>query len=417
MRRPLAGWLSAEAVSLTGTRISMIAIPWFVLTTTGSAAQTGLVAFVELTPMVALKVLGGPLIDRLGPRRVAVTCDLGSAVAVGLIPILHLTGLLSFPALLALVGLAGALRGPGDSAKYALVPSITQSVDVSTERVTGLHSSVERTASTLGAAAGGVLIAAIGTANALVVDAGSFLASAAVLAWSTAGLARAGGEAENTEHQELTSYRKQLARGWRFLRRDRLLLSLALMVALTNLLDLGWTTVLLPVWARDAGRGTAAIGLVLGTFAGASIVGSLLAAAWGERLPRYRVYVLAFAIAGLPRFGVFALEAPVWTLLAVMAVGGFSSGFLNPILGAVSFERIPAGLLGRVGSLSTAMAYALMPFGGLLAGALVAGFGLDPALLAVGVAYLLVTIGPALVVPAYRQLDRRPEPTVVTVDG
>ena len=407
MRRPLVGWLSAEAISLTGTRVSMIAIPWFVLTTTGSVTQTGLVAFAELTPMVVLKVLGGPLIDRLGPRRVAVTCDLGSTVAVGLIPVLHLTGLLSFAALLVLVALAGALRGPGDSAKDALVPSITASAVVSTERVTGLQGSVERTAGALGAAAGGLLIAAIGPANALVVDAASFLVSATVLAWSTAGLARAGGES-GPEREDLTSYREQLAQGWRFLRHDPLLLGLSLMVAVTNLLDLGWTAVLLPVWAEDAGRGTAAIGLVLATFAGASILGSLLAAGWGERLPRYRVYVIAFALAGLPRFGAFALEAPVWALLVVMTVGGFSSGFLNPILGAVSFERIPAGLVGRVRSLSTAMAFALMPFGGLLAGALVAGFGLDPALLVVGVAYLLVTVGPALVVPAYRQLDRRP---------
>ena len=114
MRRPLYGWLGADALSLTGTRISMIAIPWFALTTTGSATQTGLVAFAEMTPMVILKVLGGPVIDRLGPWRVAVTCDLGSSAAVVLIPILNELGLLTFPVLLGLVALAGALRGPGD---------------------------------------------------------------------------------------------------------------------------------------------------------------------------------------------------------------------------------------------------------------------------------------------------------------
>jgi len=68
-RKPLYGWLTAEAISLTGTRISMIALPWFVLTTTGSATRTGLVALAEMTPMVILKVLGGPIIDRLGARR------------------------------------------------------------------------------------------------------------------------------------------------------------------------------------------------------------------------------------------------------------------------------------------------------------------------------------------------------------
>ena len=77
-RTALYGWLTSEAISLTGTRVSMIALPWFVLTTTGSATQTGLVALAELVPLVLLKVLGGPVIDRVGARRVSVTCDLAS---------------------------------------------------------------------------------------------------------------------------------------------------------------------------------------------------------------------------------------------------------------------------------------------------------------------------------------------------
>ena len=68
-QRPLWGWLTAEAISLTGTRVSMVALPWFVLTTTGSPTKTGLIALFELTPMVLLKVLGGPLIDRFGRVR------------------------------------------------------------------------------------------------------------------------------------------------------------------------------------------------------------------------------------------------------------------------------------------------------------------------------------------------------------
>ena len=69
-RRPLYGWLTAEALSLTGTRVSMIAIPLFVLAQTGSASRTGLVALAEMLPLVVFKVLGGPVIDRLGARRV-----------------------------------------------------------------------------------------------------------------------------------------------------------------------------------------------------------------------------------------------------------------------------------------------------------------------------------------------------------
>ena len=88
-RLPLYGLLTAEAFSLTGTRVSMVALPWFVLTTTGSPIKTGLVALAEMLPLVVLKALSGPVIDRVGARRVSITCDLGSVLAVGAIPVLH----------------------------------------------------------------------------------------------------------------------------------------------------------------------------------------------------------------------------------------------------------------------------------------------------------------------------------------
>ena len=77
-RTTLWGYLVAVAISITGTRVSMIAIPWLVLTTTGSPTKTGLVAFAEMAPLVASQVLSGPLTDRVGARRMAVSCSAAS---------------------------------------------------------------------------------------------------------------------------------------------------------------------------------------------------------------------------------------------------------------------------------------------------------------------------------------------------
>ena len=63
-------------------------------------------------------------------------------------------------------------------------------------------------------------------------------------------------------------------------------------------------------------------------------------------MPRFRTYLVAFLVTGLPRFVVMAVDAPMWVVFAVVVVGGFASGFLNPILGAVFFERIPPHLVG-----------------------------------------------------------------------
>ncbi|CUR58522.1 putative efflux transporter protein [metagenome] len=401
-RRSLYGWLAAEAISLTGTRISMIAIPLLVLAETGSATRTGLVAFAEALPLVLLKVLSGPVIDRVGARRVAIACDLGSVVAVGCLPLLYDAGLLSFPALLALVALAGALRGPGDAAKQALVPRLVSEAGVPMERATGLGSTVERSASMLGAAAAGVLVGVVGPANALLVDAVSFGLSAAVLAWA---IPRTGATAQEADPQE-GSYLRRLHEGWAFLRSDRVLLGITVMVALTNLLDAAWLTVLLPVWAVESGSG-ARVGLLLAVFSAAAALGAVCAATWAERLPRYHVYLVAFLIAGAPRFVVMALDARLGVILAVGAAAGFSAGFINPVLGAVIFERIPEPLVGRVSSLGTALCWSLIPAGGLVGGLLIGGVGLSAALLACGAAYFLVTTLPALD-PRWRELDERP---------
>jgi len=408
VRRPLYGWLGAEGVSLIGTRVSMIALPFFVLTTTGSPEKTGLVALVEMLPLVVLKVLGGPVIDRVGARRVAITCDWGSLAVVGAIPFLHQAGLLSFPAFLGLVAVAGALRGPGDAAKHSMIPALATTADVPMERVTGLSSTVERTASMLGAAVAGGLVAVIGPANALVVDAASFGVSALLLAWAVP--ARSGRAAPDADGEEAdaTPYVEQLREGWRFLRGDRVLVGITVMVSLTNLIDLAWAAVLVPVWGLTHG-GAGAVGALFATFAGASAVGSLVAAARADRLPRYATYLVCFLVTGLPRFLVMAVDTPLWGILAMAVIGGFASGFLNPILGAVIYERVPERLIGRVSSLSTACCFALMPLGGLVGGFLVGGAGLGVAMVVCGVAYFVVTMLPA-VDPRWREIDRRPEP-------
>jgi MFS family permease len=407
-RLPLYGWLTAEAVSLLGTRVSMIAIPWLVLVTTGSPTQTGLVAMAEITPMVLLKAAGGPLVDRVGPQRMAITADLLSMVAVGLIPLLHRADRLTLPLLLALVAVAGALRGPGDAATTALVPALVERAQVPYERATGLASAIERGSTMLGAALAGGLVATIGPANAVAVDAASFGVCALVLLVTTASLetSRARDGLERRDPGRTTSYATELREGWAFLRRDPVLMSLCVMIAVTNLLDLAWSAVLLPVWARESGAGVAAVGLVFSVWGGASMLGSAFAAAYGTRLPRFATYLVAFLITGLPRFVLFALGVPLWAVLATCVVGGCASGFLNPVLGAVQFERIPRAMVGRVTSLSTALCWSLMPFGGLLGGVLVSRVGLDPAIVVVGLAYFVTTMAPALL-PSFRGMNRQ----------
>ncbi|MFJ9443601.1 MFS transporter [Kitasatospora sp. NPDC101235] len=407
--RPLAGVLTATAVSVTGTRVSAIALPWFVLATTGSATMTGLVAFAEMAPYVAVKALTGPLVDRLGPRVVSWTTDAVSAVAAGLVPLLHAQGLLPFWVLLVMVAVIGAMRGPGDLAKSVMVPEAADHARVPMERATGLSGVTERLASTIGPAVGGGLVALIGPLAGLAINAGTFALGSLIIAIALPhGMGRSAVPAAATDPSEQeppAGYWRMFREGFTFLRSEPLLLTVIVMIGITNLIDAGFTTVLVPVWARESGNGPAAIGLLAAVMGATAVVGSLIAAAVASRLPRRTVFFTGFLLCGAPRFLVLALGAPMWLVFTVVAISGFGSGFLNPIIGAVLFERVPRHLLGRVHALGDSLAWAGIPLGGLVAGAAVALVGLIPSLIVGGALYFATTTLAGLR-PEWREMDR-----------
>ncbi|WP_327209138.1 MFS transporter [[Kitasatospora] papulosa] len=404
--RPLGGVLAAMAVSLTGTRISVVAVPWFVLVTTGSATQTGLVAFCEMTPYVVVKAFTGPLVDRIGPRVVSWTTDLASASAAAAVPLLHSLDLLSFPLLLVLVALIGAARGPGDLAKEVMVPEAAERGRVPLERATGLSGVIDRLASTVGLAAGGSLVGLLGPLTALAVDAGLFVLGSAIIRLALPrGMGHAAEEPPSPAERSEPGYWQRFGEGFTFLRGEPLLLTVIVMVGITNLLDAAISSVLVPVWVKESGNGPAAIGLMGSVMGAAGVGGSLIAATVAHRLRRRTVVLTGFLLAGAPRFLILALDAPLGVVLAVFAVSGFGAGFVNPVLGAVLVERVPRRMLGRVNALGDSLAWAGIPLGGLLAGAAVTAVGLGPVLLACGAAYVLTT-NLAGLRPEWRQIDR-----------
>lgn len=183
------------------------------------------------------------------------------------------------------------------------------------------------------------------------------------------------------------------------------MLTVIVMVGITNLLDAAFASVLVPVYARESGSGPAAIGLMGGAMGAAGVGGSLIAAVIAHRLRRRVVVLAGFLLAGAPRFLILTFDAPLGVVLAVFAVSGFGAGFINPVLGAVLVERVPRRMLGRVNALGDSLAWAGIPLGGLLAGAVVTAVGLVPVLLTCGAAYFLTTSLAGLR-PEWREMDR-----------
>jgi MFS family permease len=406
-RRPLGGLLAAYLISVLGTSMSALAIPWLVLTTTGSAAQTGLVAFAEMAPYVALQALAGPLVDRVGARRACVLGNLAAAVAVCAIPGLYAIGALHLGALAGLVAIAGAVRGVADCANSVLVPGAATLGSVPLERAAGLASSANQAGLLIGAPLAGVLVTLAGSPVVVLID-GLTFAVAGLLIGALVPVA-AQPEAPDERRMSLRRYATDLADGLRFIRGDRLMLVLMTMIAVTNLIEQGLSAVLLPVWVRDHLHRPEALGLITGVLGVGMLLGSLAGAWAGPRLPRRTTYALGFLIAGAPPFVALALSSTLPPVLTILLIGGLAGGTLNPILGALQYERIPPHLRARVLGAVKASAWIGIPFGSLLAGALADTVGLRTTLLAMGAAILIATLAP-VPLPAMRGMNRMPRP-------
>jgi MFS family permease len=400
--RGLVGVLSAQAGSLSANRLLAIAVPWFVLTTTGSVAKTGLIAFCQITPFVLVQILAGPLIDRVGPRRISIVGDVVCLAAAVTVPLLYGAHALPLWALMGLMAVMGAGEGPAVAAKAVFIPSVTRAARVPLETGTGLSAAVERTATVVGPAVAGFVVAAFGGARAFWVAAALVGLAIAVTVFALTDPPvdpKNGGE----------GYLGQLREGGAYLRREGLLRAIVTMVVVTNLLDQAFLGMLLPVWARESGYGASAVGLVVSVFGATSVVSALIAARYGTRLPRRTAYMVGYVLGGIPKFVAMALGLPLSMVLSVSAVGGLGSGFINPIIGAVMYERIPDELLGRVKTLTNSLAWSGIPFGGLVGAGLIATTGLSGALWIVGGCYLVAIVVPGLR-PEWSQM-RRPSPS------
>jgi MFS family permease len=403
-RVPLLALVAASGISATGVVMTLIAIPWFVLQSTGSGTKTGLVAAAETLGLLVSAVLGGPVVDRLGPRRVSVGADLVTALAVVLIPLAHAAAGLPLPALVGLTFVMGTARGPADTAKQVVLADVIKHSGVPPERAASMVDGATRVGRMVGAPVAGVLIAAIGPVHVLFADAGALLVSASLVLTLLPTAPRA---------TKTAGYLANLREGMRYVRGDRLLRAMIGMLMLTNGIDYGLSGVLYPAYGSQVLHSSALVGAMITALGVGAVCGAVVYGWIGHRLSRWATYVTAFSVVGAPRFALLALEpSPVW-LLPAMAVSGLGSGMLNPILLPVIYQRVPENLRGRVLSLVVAGALAAMPVGTLVAGVLLDGIGLTGVLLAFGGVYLVATSFP-VVFRVWRELDAVPEGDLVT---
>lgn len=400
---PLYGLLVANFISRTGNNLTYIAIPWFVLATTGSAAKTGLVAAAGIVPIIITGILGGPLIDRLGYKRMAVISDTASGLNVALIPLLHTTVGLPFWGLLVLVLLGAVLDSPGNTARQSLLPDLAKLAEMPLERANSIVMIAGRTSSMLGAPLAGLLIAVIGTSNLLWLDAVSFGASAAVVAIAIPGSVATRAQAQVTQAgTALRGYISEVAEGFRFIRQDGLIFWMVISFSLGGLLAEPVYSVFLPVYAREVYNSALDLGFMYSALGGGSIIGATIFAVFGHRMPRRATLLTGFTVRALT-FWTLVFMPPISVVVAAIIINATLLEPTNPMVQTIFQERIPDGMRGRVFGTIMAIGATTMPIGMIAYGVMISELGLQTSLYIFASVNLLLPLILAAV-PVFRTL-------------
>lgn len=395
---PLYTLFFTSLVSVTGNMMSAVAIPWFVLQTTGSPAQAGITAFFSVLPIVIAGALGGTLIDRVGYKRISVLADFFSGLTMLLIPVLHLTVGLQFWQLLVLVFLGNLLDAPGQAARTAMLPELAQAASMKLERATGITQVISRSTMMVGAPLSGLLIALTSAPIVLVINAATFLISAVgIQLFIPADIHKV------EKQEEPVSYWQDLRAGFQFVREDRLIFTIVMVVMITNMIDEALFGLTLPVFARDIYGDVQSLGAMVGVFGASAVLGTLIYSRWGTQLPKRWLFTVCFILLSL-RFFLFMLLPPLWLMLVFIGVTGLACGPLNPIIDVFIFERVPQQMRARVFGFITAGVLIAIPVGAVVAGYMLEWLGLVPTLFIFGLIYL-VTTSSLIFLPAMREMD------------
>jgi MFS family permease len=399
-RIPLLALLGANAVSETGNVLAFVAIPWFVLQTTGSAARTGLTGAAFLLAAVVAGVVGGPVVDRLGFKRTSIVADLAGAVTVALIPLLYHTVGISFWQLLALVFLGGLLDAPGHTARQSLVPDLAGRAVMGIERANAIFQGIQHASFLMGPPLAGLLIFWLSPGNVLWIDAATFVVSAALVA----GLVSPVAPRSITAPRRTGGYLADLIEGMAFLRSDRLVFWMFAVGVVANFLVLPLFAVVLPVYADQTYGSAVNLGLMLGSFGGGALTGTAFYGTFGHLLPRRATLVSAIVLMGAP-FWVLVATPSLGLTLGALFVAGFALGPPNPLTYSVLQERTPQRMLGRVMGAGVSLSMVGVPVGMVLCGYALEVLGLRLTLAGISACYLTVGLISSLN-PALLELDK-----------
>jgi predicted MFS family arabinose efflux permease len=395
---PLRALLVAEIVSTTGSQMTWLALPWFVLVTTHSPARMTLVMIAELVGLTAAGLPAGAVLQRLGARRTMLAADAIRVPLMLLVPVLHWKGHLSFVALLALALALGTFGAPYFSAQRLIVPELLGEDESVVTQATALFQGAIRVTMLLGPPLGGVLIGVLGAPSVLLVDAATYVVSFALVLLAVPRRAPLPVE-ENT---------RGLLSGMRFLLREPLL---RVWIPLFVAGDAAWQAFFaaVPVLVVERFDADAKVaGILFAGFGAGAIAGNVASFRFlTQRLDGLRLVALSVPFQALPLW-ILPLHVGAPVLVAAIFASGIANGICNPTIHATWTLRMPPAIRAKAMTASMTLWGLGMPLGLVAAGPVLSLYGAQPVLIGFAAVQTVTMLGVAAA--SWRARAAVPEP-------
>jgi len=350
----------ATFASGLGTWIAVIALTIDVYDRTGSAKWVSALLVADFLPSVAIGVLVGPLIDRLSRRRIMVSADLARVGIFAALPFTNSAG-----AIVALAAGAGFATGFFRPASYAGLPNLVDAEDL--PAANSLLRGGEYFSWTIGTALGGVIVAAAGPDPAYIVNAATFLVSAALILRIAPHLLQQAAAVSRGHWRDVGD-------GFALVFHSRVLLAVFFAWNFVMLANAGINVAEVVLVKVDFDGGDLGFGFMWAASGLGLLIGSLWAPRWLELRGILFVYAGALVLMG---FGAFtaALSPNVWVALPCMAIGGIGNGAAVVYNSLLVQRGAPDHLRGRVFTVIMSTNFALLGLGMIVAGPLTDALG------------------------------------------
>jgi MFS family permease len=384
-----------RTINMIGNTVAPMALAFGVLDLTQSARDLGLVVAARSATNVLFVLFGGVLADRLPRKFVMIASALLAALTQGTVAALFFTGQATVPLLMGI----GALNGAVAAFSFPAVSAIQGQVvpDEIRQQANALNRLSVNLVGIGGAAAGGILVATVGSAWSIAIDSFTFALSAVFFA-----LIRVTDVRDTSQPRESTLH--ELRVGWHEFASRTWLWAVVLGFTVLNSMLAGAIGVLGPTIAGHtfgkAGWGVASAAELAGLAVGGLIVLRL----------KIRRFLLAgvLGMSGVVPFMLVLGAAPYLPLvIAVALLAGFGIEIFGVAWETSMQRHVPADLLARVYSWDILGSIVAIPIGQVVAGSAADALGTEGALIAAAVLSALAIVGMVLT-PAVRDLDNTP---------